>query len=103
MYIKVYEYHIKEEVEASFIEIQNQVSRIYKQYVNCKIKYLKGVNDSTLWMEISEFNSEEEYIQGMEQVNKEPLIQELFKLFETCLVTDKQEIKENSYIMKLKI
>lgn len=103
MYVKIYEYHIKKEYEATFFEVQKQVSRIYKKYVSCNIKYLQSVHDATLWMEISEFNREEEYLQGMEQVNKDPLIQELFKLFETCLVTDKQEIKESSFIIRLKM
>ncbi len=103
MFVKVYEYHIKKDKEADFIRIQEKSSEIYKKHLSCEVKYLKSINDETLWMEISEYSSEKEYLSGIQKVNKEPMIKELFSQFQACLDSDKQNIKESDYVLKLRI
>ena len=61
MFVKIYEYHIEEDKEVFFLEIQERAVQIYKEYLNCDVTYLKSINDETLWLEISRFGSQEEY------------------------------------------
>ena len=44
--------------------------------------------------------SEEDYLKGIQEVDKEPIIKDLFQQFKSCLVPG-AGVKENNYIMKL--
>ena len=99
---KIYEYHIKEDKEEFFIEIQRQVSHIYKEVLNCEIMYFKNINDETKWMELSKYRSEDEYFNGIHKINNDPDVQKLIEHFDSCLVPEKKDIKESNYILKFK-
>lgn len=103
MFVKIYEYHIKKDMEVFFLEIQEKATRIYNEYLSCEVMYLKSLEDETLWLEIARYCSEEEYLNNIHNVNGEPVIKELFELFESCLVPEKQSITERNFITKLKI
>ena len=102
MFVKVYEYYIKENEEARFLEIQEEAARIYKRYLNCEISYLKSCDHDEKWLEISRYSSEEEYKVGISKMDKEPVIKELYQQFKSCLVLG-AGVKENNYNMKLNI
>ena len=101
LFIKIYEYHIKKDKEVFFLEIQEKVAQIYNQYLSCDVMYLNSIDDETMWMEISMYCSEAEYLNGIAKINNEPIIQELFEQFEACLVFEKQSIRERNFLMKL--
>lgn len=103
MFLKIYEYHIKKDKEAFFFEIQEKVVQIYNEYLSCNVMYLKSIDDETMWLEISRYGSQEEYLIGIQKVNNEPAIKELYKQFELCLVPEKQNIRESDFTMKLKM
>ena len=96
MFVKIYEYHIKKEKEAFFLEIQDKTVQIYNQYLSCEVMYLKSIDDETMWLEISKYYSEEEYLNGIRKIDNNPVIVELFGQFESCLVPDKG-IKERDF------
>ena len=100
--MKIYEYHIKEDMESVFIDIQEKALKIYKEYISCDVMYLKSLEDKTKWMEVGIYNCEEEYENSMKKINKEPLIQQLFQQFELCLVRERQAIKESEFRMIFK-
>ena len=101
MFVKIYEYHIKKDMEQCFLEIQEKVARIYNEHIKCEVAYLKSTEDETLWLEIAKYSSEEEYLSKIQNVNNEPAIKELYDQFESCLVPGKQIITERNFIMQL--
>ena len=103
MFVKIYEYNIEKDKEVFFLEIQEKAVQIYKEYLSCDVMYLKSINDETMWLEISRFSSQEEYLIGIQKVNNEPVIIELYEQFESCLVPEKQNIRESDFVMKLKL
>jgi len=100
--VKIYEYHIKEDMESVFIDIQEKVLKIYKEYISCEVMYLKSLEDETKWMEVGMYNCEEDYENGMKKMNEKTAIQQLFQQFELCLVREKQAIKESDFRMMFK-
>lgn len=103
MFVKIYEYHIKRDMEVFFLEIQEKATRIYNKYLSCDVMYLKSIDDETLWLEITRYCSEEEYLNNIQKVNSEPVMKELFEQFYSCLVPEKQSILERNFFTKLKI
>ena len=65
--------------------------------------YLKSIDDETLWLEITRYRSEEEYLNTIQKVNSEPVMKELFEQFYSCLVPEKKSILERNFFAKLKI
>ena len=103
MYIKIYEYHIEKDKEEFFLEIQEKAVRIYKKYLSCNVLYLKSTDDETMWLEVSRFGSQEEYLIGIQKVNNEPAIKELYEQFESCLVPEKLNVRESDFTLKLRM
>lgn len=101
MFVKVYEYHVKEDKEALFLDIQEQVVAIYQKHVSCEVMFLKSMSHKTMWAEISTYDSEDMYRQGIQRINEEREIHSLFKRFEACLASDETVIREQNYIRKL--
>ena len=100
MFVKIYEYHIQKDKEVFFQEIQEKTIQVYNQYLSCEVMYLKSIDDETMWLEISKYYSEEEYLIGIQKINTEPVIRELFEQFESCLVPEKRSIRERNFLMK---
>ena len=103
MFIKIYEYHIREDREALFLSIQEKVASIYQAHMNCEVMLMKSLDDKSKWLEISRYNSQDDYLNGMQRVNEMPAIQNLFKEFESCLISGVLDIQEQNYSMKLRI
>jgi hypothetical protein len=100
MFVKVYQYHIQQGKVKEYFEIQQKASEIYRKYINSQTTYLNSKADPTKWLEISRYENEEEYYKSMKLVNEEEEIQELFKRFQSLLVTDKKEIMEEDFTQK---
>lgn len=94
MYIKIYQYHIRPENEQELMLVQRKAGQIYRNYIDAQTKMLKNKKDETKWTEISFFNSEEDYQNKLPLINSDPGIQELYKKFESLLISD---IKEEDY------
>ena len=56
-----------------------------------------------MWLEISRFSSQEEYLIGIKKVNNEPVIIELYEQFKSCLVPEKPNNRESDFVMKLQL
>ncbi|USK50807.1 hypothetical protein LIT38_04910 [Bacillus sp. CMF12] len=94
MYIKLYQYHIRPENEQELMLIQRKAGQIYRNYIDVQTKILKNNIDETKWTEISFFKSEEDYQNKLPLINSDPDIQELYKRFESLLISD---IREEDY------
>lgn len=94
MYIKLYQYHILPENEQDLMQIQRKAGQIYRNYIDVQTKLFKNKIDETKWTEISFFKSEEDYQNKLPLINSDPDIQELFKRFESLLISG---IKEEDY------
>ncbi|WP_417897667.1 hypothetical protein ABN702_15410 [Bacillus haimaensis] len=100
MFVKVYQYHIQQDKVKEYFEIQQKSSEIYRKYITSKTTYLNSKADPTKWLEISRYENEEEYDKSMKLVNEEAEIQDLFKRFQSLLVSEKREIIEEDFIQK---
>ncbi|MGY6209277.1 hypothetical protein ACXEO8_04735 [Cytobacillus firmus] len=94
MYIKIYQYHIRPENEQELMLVQRKAGKIYRNYIEAQTKILKNKKDETKWTEISFFKSEEDYQSKLPLINNDPGIQELYKKFESLLISD---IREEDY------
>ncbi|UOE56316.1 hypothetical protein [Cytobacillus oceanisediminis] len=94
MYIKLYQYHIRPENEQELMLIQRKAGQIYRNYIDVQTKILKNNIDETKWTEISFFKSEEDYQNKLPLINSDPDIQELYKRFESLLISG---IREEDY------
>ncbi|MBX9975416.1 hypothetical protein [Cytobacillus firmus] len=88
MYIKLYQYHIRPENEQELMLIQRKAGQIYRNYIDVQTKILKNNIDETKWTEISFFKSEEDYQNKLPLINSNPDIQELYRRFESLLISD---------------
>ncbi|MFE7064058.1 hypothetical protein ACFVAD_18150 [Sutcliffiella sp. NPDC057660] len=100
MFVKVYQYHIQQDKVKEYVEIQQKASEIYRKYITSQTTYLNSKADPTKWMEISKYESEEEYYKSMKLVNEEAEIQFLYNRFQSLLVSDKKEIMEEDFTQK---
>ncbi|WP_312092352.1 hypothetical protein [Niallia sp.] len=97
MYVKIYEYHIKEEKIEDYLSIQEKASKIYKKHIESKTTYLQSNEDPTKWMEITTYNSEEDYLKNIAIINKNVEIQVLFNKFQALLLPGNNLIKEEDF------
>lgn len=95
MFIKIYSYHIQKDKTEEFLNIQEMAGEIYNKYIDSQTTYLQSNEDDTKWMEITTYNSEDEYNRSINMVNNNIEIQKLFKLFESVLVEGKNIVEEN--------
>jgi hypothetical protein len=93
MYIKLYQYHIRPENEQKLMVIQQKAGQVYRNY-DVQTKILKNKKDETKWTEISFFESEEDYQTKLPLINSDPIIRELYKKFESLLISN---IREEEY------
>ena len=100
MFVKVYQYHIQKNKVDEYLAIQEKASEIYGRYLDFHTIYLNSKDDATRWIEISRYKDEDEYQKSIDMINEQEEIQELFKAFQSLLVTDKSEISEEDFIEK---
>ena len=98
MFVKVYEYYIHEEFIEEYYRIQQKAGEIYKKYIDVETTYLQSQEDSSKWMEIAKYESEEDYRRALALINQEKEIQELFKAFEAILLSEKNMIRDEDFM-----
>ncbi|WP_026583225.1 hypothetical protein [Bacillus sp. J33] len=91
MFVKIYQYHIRPENEPELLDIQKKAAKIYRNYMDVQTSILKSKEEKSKWTEISYFKSEEDYHNMIPLINKNPEIQELFKRFESLLISGMKE------------
>ncbi|MCA1063692.1 hypothetical protein QTG56_11305 [Rossellomorea sp. AcN35-11] len=97
MFMKVYQYHIQPDRVDEYLAIQDKVSDIYGRYSTVQTLYLNSRDDATKWMEILKYEDEEQFEKSMDKINEQEEIQELFKAFQSLLVRDQKEIREEVF------
>jgi hypothetical protein len=100
MFVKVYQYHIQKDKVDEYLAIQEKASEIYGRYLDFHTMYLNSKEDATKWIEISRYKDENEYQKGIDMINEQEEIQQLFLAFQSLLVSDKSEICEEDFIEK---
>ena len=97
MYVKVFEYHIQKEKVAEYFRIQEKANKIYKKYIDSETTYLQSHDDPTKWMEITTYNSKEDYHFTIAIINEKEEIQQLFSEFQSLLLPDHTHVKEEDF------
>ena len=98
MFVKVYEYQIHPESIEEYYRIQQKAGEIYGKYIDVETTYLQSKEESSKWMEIAKYESEEVYQKAMTLINLEKEIQELFKAFEAILLSEKNMIRNEDFM-----
>ncbi|MHC0035333.1 hypothetical protein [Pseudoneobacillus sp. C159] len=98
MFVKVYQYYIQKDQLDNYLDIQEKSKEIYSTYIDVQTIYLNSRNDESKWIEISRYQSEDEYKKSIKLINQQKEIQELFEDFQSLLVSDKNEISEEDFI-----
>lgn len=103
MFVKIYQYHIQKDKVEAYLAIQEKASEIYGRYLEFHTMYLNSKDDETKWIEITTYKDEDEYNKSMTIINEQRDIQDLFKAFQSLLLTDKSEIGEEDFTIKKEI
>lgn len=103
MFVKIYHYYIQPDKIEEFLSIQEKALKIYSENINFHTMFINSKEDETKWIEISRYKDEKEYIKSMTIINEQKEVQELFARFQSLLLTDKKEIREEDFIEKKEI
>lgn len=98
MFVKIYEYHVQKDKVEQYLAIQQKASEIYSRYLAFHTIYLNSKTDETKWLEITRYKDEATYHKSMELINEQKDIQDLFGTFQSILLTEKREIREEDFI-----
>ncbi|MFP7201220.1 hypothetical protein SFC08_09600 [Lysinibacillus halotolerans] len=98
MFVKIYEYHIQKDKVEQYLAIQEKASEIYNRYLDFHTVYLNSKTEETKWLEITRYKDEDTYHKGMELINEQKEIQDLFETFQSLLLTEKREIREEDFL-----
>ncbi len=81
MFVKVYRYRIPPEKTNNVLTIQRRVDQLYKKHIHYRVVILKSTKDPSLWLEIHWYPNEEAYHRGIELINAEPTVSQLWQEF----------------------
>ncbi|MEK9197172.1 hypothetical protein [Ureibacillus sp. FSL E2-3493] len=98
MFVKIYEYHIQKDKVEQYLAIQEKASEIYNRYLDFHTVYLNSKTEETKWLEITRYKDEDTYNKSMELINEQKEIQDLFETFQSLLLTEKREIREEDFL-----
>lgn len=98
MFVKVYQYYIQKEKEEEYLRIQEKAGEIYEKYLDFHTLYLKSKESDTKWLEITFYKDQDVYNKSIEIINKQIEIQELFKSFQSVLVSERSEVLEEDFL-----
>lgn len=97
MLLKLYSYHVHPDRIQDMLAIQQQASHVYARHVACRFALLRHREDRSRWLEIQWFPDEQSYKNGMEAVDADPEISELWEAFQETLDPDDRAITEEMY------
>lgn len=103
MYVKVYEYHIPTDKIKEYFCIQEKASNIYRKYIDSTTTYLQSNDDPTKWLEITTYQSEQDYHANIALINEQTEIAALFQEFQALLHPENSQIKEKNFTKITKI
>lgn len=98
MFVKMYQYHIRPDKVEEYLHIQEQSFEIYSRYLQINTIYFRSNEDETKWVEISRYKDEAEYKKSIGLINEHAEIQALFAQFQSLLVPEKGEIREEDFV-----
>lgn len=81
-----------------YLAIQEKASEIYNRYLDFHTVYLNSKTEETKWLEITRYKDEDTYNKSMELINEQKEIQDLFETFQSLLLTEKREIREEVFL-----
>ncbi|MFQ6126072.1 MAG: hypothetical protein ACE5R6_15910 [Candidatus Heimdallarchaeota archaeon] len=97
MFVKVYRYRIPPEKTDKVLAIQRRVDQLYKKHIHYRVVILRSKKDPNLWLEIHWYPNEESYRHGMELINAEPMVCQLWHEFQPNLDPNDSTIYEEYY------
>lgn len=97
MFVKVYRYRVQSGKEEKLLSIQERANRVYSKHIPFRAVFLRKLRDPATWMEIHWYPDERIYRRGMDLVNSEPEISQLWEAFQGILDPDDSEIHEEYY------
>ena len=103
MVVKSYQYSIQRDKVDEFLAIQEESAAIYRQHLAFHTMYLNSTEDESKWIEMTFYQNEENYQQGIESINKESEIHILFEKFQSLLCPENNQILEESFVIKKEI
>lgn len=94
MFVKVYLYKIKPEVEERFFEIQRKANKLYEKYLSYEVTFLRTQGDEDRIIEIQRYPNRNTYRKGMRLLDKDPKLQDIWESFTEILTHDPKAIQE---------
>lgn len=96
MYVKVYRYQIQEDKLKEYLQIQQEVLKIYRKYIDIDVIHLQNNLSPTNWIEMMIYKGEEEdYQKNMNRINMQQEILEYFNAFQITLIPGTKIIEED--------
>ena len=97
MFVKTYSYHVQPGRLQEMLAIQERVCRAYARHVSVRSVLLKNREDPARCLEIQWFTDEQAFKDGMEAVNNNEEVSELWEAFQDTLVPGGQIIVEGTF------
>lgn len=97
MFVKTYHYRILPEKTEQCLAIQQRAGQIYDRHVRSRVVILKSREDPKQWLEIHWYPNEEIYRRGMNLINAESEIDQLWQEFQETLDPAEPTVQEEFY------
>jgi hypothetical protein len=97
MFVKTYSYRVLPDNVPEMLAIQARTSQAYARQGLIRSTLLRDRQDPNRWLEIQSYADEASFKKGMEVVNADPEIAELWERFQATLGPPDQVIKEMTY------
>jgi hypothetical protein len=103
MFVKMYQYHIQAGQTGDYLAMQEEASEIYRQYADFHTIYLNSQEDKNKWIEMTVYQSQEDYQKAMQGIDKQAEIHGLFDRFQSLLCPENSQITEESFVIRKEI
>lgn len=97
MFVKTYSYLVHPDKVPEMLSIQQRASQAYARHIQFRSALLRDRREPNHWLEIQWFADEAAFRTGMEAVNADPDITELWEAFQKTLESRDQVIQEMTY------
>jgi hypothetical protein len=93
----MYRYRILPEKTEQCLAIQKRAGQIYDRHIRSRVVIIRSREDPRQWLEIHWYPNEETYRRGMNLINAEPEIDQLWQEFQETLDPTDPTIREEFY------
>ncbi|MFQ5820430.1 MAG: hypothetical protein ACE5I5_10625 [Candidatus Heimdallarchaeota archaeon] len=97
MFVKVYRYRIQPEKTKRFLAIQERAGKIYQKHIRHRVVILRSRKDLNLCLEVHWYPDEDTYRRGIDLINAEPMIDQLWEEFQATLDPNDPTVHEEYY------